>query len=265
MANSKGLAAKIKKDVFSMLNKAQASHIGGCLSSLDIVSVLYEEILRIKPSTPKAANRDRFILSPGHNGPTVLSALANKGFFPKSWLGTFTENKGKISVHIDNHEVPGAEFSTGSLGHGLSVGVGMAMSLKYRKIKASVFILLSDGEINSGSVWEAMIFASHHNLNNTIAIVDKNKIQSFGRTKDIINLDPLGEKWASFGWKVYEIDGHNHKKLKETFLKARKSKTKPVVVICNTIKGKGLKGRENKLISHYRPPTDEQTKRAMEE
>ena len=265
MANSKGLAAKIKKDVFSMLNKAQASHIGGCLSSLDIVSVLYEEILRIKPSKPKAANRDRFILSPGHNGPNVLSALANKGFFPKSWLGTFTENKGKISVHIDNHEVPGAEFSTGSLGHGLSVGVGMAMSLKYRKIKASVFILLSDGEINSGPIWEAMIFASHHNLNNTIAILDKNKIQSFGRTKDVINLDPLGEKWASFGWKVYEIDGHNHKKLKETFLKARKSKTKPVVVICNTIKGKGLKGRENKLISHYRPPTDEQTKRVMEE
>ena len=265
MANSKELATKIKKDVFGMLNKAQASHIGGCLSSLDIVSVLYEEILRINPNKPKAANRDRFILSKGHAGAVVFATLANKGFFPKNWLDTFCENESKIPGHIDNHTVPGVELSTGSLGHGLSVGVGMAMSLKHRKIKANVFVLLSDGEMNTGSTWEAVMFASHHRLNNTIAIVDKNKIQSFGKTEDIVNLNPLGRKWKSFGWKVYEIDGHNHKKLKETFLKAKKSKTKPVVVICDTIKGKGLKDMEDKLISHYRSPTDEEVKQVMEE
>ena len=265
MTNSKELATQIRKDVFSMLNKGQASHVGGCLSCLDIVSVLYQEILNIKPNKPKSPNRDRLILSSGHNGPTVFSALANKGFFPKSWLKTFTQNKGKISVHIDSHGIPGVELSTGSLGHGLSVGVGMAMSLRDRAIKAHVFIILSDGEMNAGGTWEAMTFASHHKLNNIIAIVDKNKIQSFGRTKDVIDLDPLGEKWKSFGWKVYEIDGHNHKKLRETFLKAKKSRTKPVVIICNTIKGKGLEGREDQLISHYGPPTDEDIKKVMEE
>ena len=265
MTNSKELATQIRKDVFSMLNKGQASHVGGCLSCLDIVSVLYQEILNIKPNKPKSPNRDRFILSKGHTGAVVFATLANKGFFPKSWLDTFCENESKIPGHIDSHGILGVELSTGSLGHGLSVGVGMAISLKYRKTKANVIILLSDGEMNTGSTWEAVMFASHHKLNNIISVVDKNKIQSFGRTKEIIDLDPLGRKWKSFGWKVYEVDGHNHKKLKETFLRAKKSRTKPVVIICDTVKGKGIKDMEDKLISHYRPPTDEETKTIMEE
>jgi len=265
MSKSETLAIQLRKDLLKMLNRANASHTGGCLSCLDMVSVLYQEILRIKPNKPKAANRDRFILSKGHTGAVVFATLANKGFFPKSWLDTFCENESKIPGHIDNHIVPGVELSTGSLGHGLSVGIGMAMSLRYRKIKANVFVLLSDGEMNTGSTWEGVMFASHHKLNNTIAIVDKNKIQSFGRTEDIIDLDPLGRKWKSFGWKVYEVDGHNHKQLKETFLKAKKSKTRPVVIICDTIKGKGLNDMEDKLISHYRPPTDEEVKQVMEE
>ena len=264
MSKSEMLAIQLKKDLLNMLHRANASHVGGCLSSLDIVSVLYEGVLRIKPSRPRASNRDRFILSKGHTGAVVFATLANKGFFPKSWLNTFCKNDGKIPGHIDSHEVPGVEFSTGSLGHGLSAGIGMAMGLKYKNAKSNVFILLSDGEMNTGSTWEAAMFASHHKLNNIIAIIDKNKIQSFGRTENILNLDPLDQKWKSFGWKVYKIDGHNHKKLKETLLKAKKSKTKPVVVICDTIKGKGLEKMENKLISHYRPPTDEEVRQIME-
>ena len=265
MYKSKTLAIQLKKDLVSMLNRANASHTGGCLSCLDIVSVLYQKILRIKPNKPKSANRDRFILSKGHTGAIIFAVLANKGFFPKSWLDTFCDNEGKLPGHIDSHKVPGVEFSTGSLGHGLSVGTGMAMSLKYRNVKSNVFVLLSDGEMNTGTVWEAIMFASHHKLNNLIAIVDKNKLQSFGRTEDIVNLDPLSRKWKSFGWKVYEVDGHNHKQLNEVFLKAKKSKTRPVIVICNTIKGKGLKNMEDKLISHYRPPTDEEVKQIVGE
>ena len=165
--------------------------------------------------------------------------------------------------HID-HKVPGVEYSSGSLGHGLSVGVGMAISLKNNKIKSKVYTLCSDGEMNSGSTLEAIMFAGHHNINNLICIVDKNQYQALGRTEDVINLDPLSKKWESFGWDVYDIDGHNRKEIKQAFVSAKKSSIKPSVLICNTIKGKGMKDFEGKLMSHYRPPNDDQLREFLE-
>ena len=182
---SKLFAKKLLDDVVTMTNNAGTSHVGGCLSCLDIISVLFSQIINIDKKNLKFKDRDRFILSKGHTAAIVYSALANLGFYPKKWLSTFIQDGTKLPGHID-HKVPGVEFSTGSLGHGLSVGLGMAISMKRNKIKSKAYVLLSDGEMNTGSTWESIMFAGHHKVDNLIAIVDKNKIQSFGETKDII-------------------------------------------------------------------------------
>ena len=254
---SKLFAKKLFEDVVTMTSNAGTSHVGGCLSCLDIISVLFSQIINVDKNNMKFKGRDRFILSKGHTAAIVYSALANLGFYSKKWLSTFIQDGTKLPGHID-HKVPGVEFSTGSLGHGLSVGLGIAISMKRNKIKSKSYVLLSDGEMNTGSTWESIMFAGHHKVDNLIAIVDKNKIQSFGETKDIINLDPLHEKWESYGWNTYDIDGHNHLEIKKAFIKAKKFIGKPSVIICNTIKGKGIKDFEGKLISHYRPPSKEQ-------
>ena len=254
---SKSFGRILLEDVVRMTNVSQTSHVGGCLSCLDIVNVLFNNVINIDSKKPKSKNRDRFILSKGHTSAVIYSALANKGFFPVKWLRTFFENGTKLPGHID-HKVPGVEFSTGSLGHGLSVGLGMALSMRYNNIKSNVYVLVSDGEMNTGSTWEAIMFAAHHKVDNLICIVDKNKIQSFGETKDIINLDPLYEKWETYGWNTYDIDGHNHSEIKKAFIDSKKYSKKPSVIICNTIKGKGIKDFEGRLISHYRPPSEDQ-------
>ena len=250
-------AKKLLEDVVRMTSEAKTSHVGGCLSCLDIVSVLVTEVINIDKKNPNSKNRDRFILSKGHTAAIIYSALANKGFFSRKWLSTFIQDGTKLPGHID-HKVPGVEFSTGSLGHGLSVGLGMALSMRYNNIKSNVYVLVSDGEMNTGSTWEAIMFAAHHKVDNLICIVDKNKIQSFGETKDIINLDPLYEKWETYGWNTYDIDGHNHSEIKKAFIDSKKYSKKPSVIICNTIKGKGIKDFEGRLISHYRPPSEDQ-------
>ena len=260
---SKSFGKILLKDVVRMTNVSQTSHVGGCLSCLDIINVLFTDILRINSKKPKSKNRDRFILSKGHTSAVIYSALANKGFFPVKWLETFFDNGTKLPGHID-HKVPGVEFSTGSLGHGLSVGLGMALSMRNEKVKSKVYVLLSDGEMNSGSTIEAIMFAGHHKINNLICIVDKNEFQALGKTQDVINLDPLPEKWKSFGWNTYDIDGHKSSQIKKALLSAKKSKQKPSVLVCNTVKGKGLKGFEGKLMSHYRPPSDDQLNDFME-
>ena len=248
---SKLFAKKLFEDVVTMTSNAGTSHVGGCLSCLDIISVLFSQIINVDKNNMKFKGRDRFILSKGHTAAIVYSALANLGFYPKKWLSTFIQDGTKLPGHID-HKVPGVEFSTGSLGHGLSVGLGIAISMKRNKIKSKSYVLLSDGEMNTGSTWESIMFAGHHKVDNLIAIVDKNKIQSFGETKDIINLDPLHEKWESYGWNTYDIDGHNHLEIKKAFIKAKKFIGKPSVIICNTIKGKGIKSFENDPVWHAR-------------
>jgi transketolase len=260
---SKLFAKKLLEDVVRMTSEAKTSHVGGCLSCLDVVSVLFTKILNIDKKNPKSKKRDRFILSKGHTAAIIYSALANKGFFPRKWLSTFIENGTKLPGHID-HKVPGVEFSTGSLGHGLSVGLGMAIAMRDKNIKSNVYVLVSDGEMNTGSTWESIMFAAHHKVSNLICIVDKNKIQSFGKTKDIINLDPLHKKWEAYGWNTYDIDGHNHSEIEKAFINSKKNSKKPSVIICNTIKGKGIKDFEGRLISHYRPPNEDQLKDILE-
>ena len=260
---SRLFAKALMEDVVKMIHDSNTSHLGGCLSCIDIIDVLFSEIIKINNKEPKSINRDRFILSKGHVAAIIYSALSLKGFFPRKWLDSFFADGTKLPGHID-HKVPGVEYSSGSLGHGLSVGVGMAISLKNNKIKSKVYTLCSDGEMNSGSTLEAIMFAGHHNINNLICIVDKNQYQALGRTEDVINLDPLSKKWESFGWDVYDIDGHNRKEIKQAFVSAKKSSVKPSVLICNTIKGKGMKDFEGKLMSHYRPPNDDQLREFLE-
>lgn len=241
-------AKTLRLQALKMTSNAGTSHIGSMLSIADIVAVLYNDILFYN-SKKKIPNRDRFILSKGHAGGIVYAALAEKGFFSKKKLGDYCKNGSFFSGHISHFNIPGVELSTGSLGHGLSVSCGMAHALKkYKPVR--VFNLMSDGEINEGSNWEAIMFASHFKLNNLVNIIDYNKLQSIKSIKKTMNLEPLKKKWMSFGWKVLEIDGHNHRQIYSALKK--KNISKPLCVIAHTIKGKGVNFMENNNLWHYR-------------
>ena len=248
------LAKKIRLHALEMTSLGGSSHIGSILSIADILSVLYQEILTFNPKKPDLKNRDRFILSKGHSGAGVYAALAEKRFFPISELKKHYSNGSIFSGHVSHKGIPGIDFSTGSLGHGLSVACGFAISAKLNKESHRSFVLLSDGECDEGSNWEAILFASHHKLNNLIAIVDYNKLQSIFSPKKTLNLEPFKTKWESFGWAVKEIDGHNHNDLIKCLTKDRSKTNKPLCVICHTIKGKGVSFMENNNLWHYRSP-----------
>jgi len=254
MSKSIALAKKIRLHVLSMTNLGKSSHIGSILSIVDIVSVLYENILRIFPNDPKNDLRDRFILSKGHAGAAIYAVLAEKNFFSKENLKHHCLNGSNLSGHVSHKGIPGVEFSTGSLGHGLSVGCGMALSAKIDKKKHKVIVLLSDGECDEGSNWESILFASHHKLSNLIVVVDYNKLQSIKSTSKTLNLEPFSDKWKSFGWEVKEVDGHDHNKLKRSLIRKKSSKEKPLCIIAHTTKGKGVSFMENNTLWHYRSP-----------
>ena len=262
--NTGYLANKIRIAALKMAHKANSSHIGSCLSIADIIAVLYDRILNVDPENPDWPDRDRFLLSKGHAAPAIYAALAEKGFFPTKWLDDYCVNGSPLMEHM-NHKVPGIELSTGSLGHALSVGCGMALAAKRNLQNYRVFVLLSDGELDEGSNWEAILFAAHHNLDNLTAIVDYNKLQGFGTVEQVIRLEPLTDKWISFGWSVAEIDGHNHQQIFDKLYKVPLEKNKPTVIIANTIKGKGVSFMENKLEWHYKSPNDEQLQIALKE
>jgi transketolase len=255
-------ANKIRAHALRMVSKANASHIGTCLSMADILAALYTEHLRIKPKNPKWTDRDRFILSKGHGAAIVYAALAEKGFFPKKWLKDYCQDGSPLTGHISHH-VPGVEVSTGSLGHGLPIGCGMALAAKRDHKNWRTFVLLSDGELDEGSNWEAILFAPHHRLDNLVAIVDYNKIQSFGAVKDVLDLEPLADKWRAFGWEVREVDGHNHEQLDKAFQKLPFVAQKPSVLIAHTVKGKGISYMEHQLAWHYRAPNAELLEKAL--
>ncbi|MBI3335003.1 MAG: transketolase [Candidatus Portnoybacteria bacterium] len=248
-----------------MRHRSGAYHIGGDLSCADILAVLYEDILRVNPKKPGWSERDRFIQSKGHSCAPLYAVLAIKKFFPFSWLDTFYQNGGKLAGHVTRTGVPGIEASTGSLGHGLSLGCGMAIAGKRDKKRYRVFVLMSDGELDEGSNWEAILFAGHHHLDNLTVIVDYNKIQSLGRTEEVLNLEPLGEKWRAFNWSVKEIDGHNHKQIAQTLSRVPFEKGKPSAVIAHTIKGKGVSFIENTLDSHYQVLDNSLLNKALKE
>ncbi len=254
-------ARRIRKHAVRMVYKAKASHIGSCLSMADVLAVLYAQVLNIDPNDPNKPDRDRFILSKGHATAIMYAALAERGFIPIEELEEYCTDMARLTGHI-SHAVPGVEVSTGSLGHGLPIATGMALALKGT---SRVFCLLSDGECDEGSNWEAILFAPHHKLENLTVIVDYNKIQSFGRVADVLNLEPFADKWRSFGWNVEDIDGHDIGAITAALQGAPAVAGKPTVVLANTVKGKGVSFMEDKLEWHYKSPSPEQLEEALAE
>jgi len=262
--SNKVLATRIRVHALKMTHRAKSSHIGGSLSIADLLAVLYSSVLRVDPSRLDWSERDRFILSKGHAAAAAYAVLAERGFFPKEWLGAYYQDGSHLAGHI-TYGVPGVEASTGSLGHGLSIGCGMALAGKQAGCLYRVFILLSDGECDEGSTWEAVLFAPHHRLDNLVAIVDYNKIQSFGTVKEVLDLEPLANKWQAFGWAVKEIDGHDFEQIEKALLSVPFEPERPSCIIAHTVKGKGVSFMENQLAWHYKPPNDDELRQALTE
>ena len=245
----------------NMTHTGKSSHVGSCLSMADIMAVLYGAVLKVDAARPEWAERDRFVLSKGHAGACVYATLAEMGFFPIEKLRDHYQDGSDLSGHVSHKGIPGVELSTGSLGHGLGVGVGMAYGAKLDGKAWRTVVLLSDGECDEGSNWEAILFAGHHKLNNLLAVVDYNKIQSLAPVSETLNLEPFAEKWQSFGWDVRSVDGHNHEEL----LAAMAPTDRPLVVIANTVKGKGVSFMEGTVLWHYRTPQGEEYDAALVE
>jgi transketolase len=263
--SSAAFANRIRRRVLEMIYRAKSSHVGSVFSVVDVLAVLYDKILRVNPVRPDWPERDRFILSKGHACAGLYAALAERGFFPESWLEEFFADGGRLAGHATHWGVPGVEVSSGSLGHGLSLGCGMALAGKRDGLSYRVFVLLSDGECDEGSTWEAALFAPHHGLDNLVAIVDYNKIQSFGTVREVLNLDPFAAKWESFGWSVCEIDGHDHAQIEQALSAIPRSGGKPTCIVAHTVKGKGVSFMEDKVLWHYRCPDAEERRMAFAE
>lgn len=261
----KEMADKIRIDVIRAIHAAGSGHPGGSLSAADIVTALYFREMNIDPQNPKMLTRDKFILSKGHAGPVQYAALAEKGFFPKEDLLTLRKMGSKLQGHPDVKKVPGIEMSTGSLGQGMSVAVGMALANQIDNNEGRVYVLLGDGEIQEGIVWEAAMAAAHYKLDNLVAILDWNGLQIDGKNEDVMTVSPVDEKFRSFGWNVLYIDGHNMDEIVEAFNKARGADGVPTVIIAKTVKGKGVSYMENNPGWHGKAPSDEEAKQAVEE
>ncbi len=245
------IAHQIRYEIIKMLVPLESHHIGCSLGIVEILTALYFEVMNIDPKNPEDINRDYFILSKGHAGASLYATLALRGFFDKKLLSQYDTNGGLLPEHA-SRVVSGVELSTGSLGHGLPVGLGLALSAKRDKRPNKVFVLMSDGELDEGSNWEAFLFASQHKLNNVIAIIDKNGLQGFGKTEEVISVEPIKEKLESFGWAVQEADGHDLQSLKKAMTEAQNSQSdKPNIIIAKTIKGRGIPFFEGKFESHY--------------
>ena len=257
------LARSIRAHSLRMVYQVRASHIGSSLSAVDILAVLHGAIMHHDPTRPDCPERDRFIMSKGHAAAAYYAALAECGYFPLEWLDSYCQDGSVLSGHVTRCGVPGVELSTGSLGHGLPVACGMAIAGKRENHDYRVFALLSDGECDEGSVWEAALFAGHHHLSNLIAIIDYNKIQSFGSVREVLDLEPFVDKWKAFRWLVREIDGHDHDQLKKTLSDAGKHGDLPLVIIAHTVKGKGVSFMENSLQWHYKSPSAEQLEQSL--
>jgi len=260
--NTEQLAQTIRAHAVRMIAKAKASHIGTCLSMADLLAVLYGSVLRMDPKRPSWKERDRLLVSKGHGAAILYAVLAEKGFFPVADLMTYGQDGSPLTGHVSHH-VAGVELSTGSLGHGLSVGCGLALAAKRAKEDWRTYVILSDGELDEGSNWEAILFAGHHRLDSLTALVDYNKIQSFGSVKEVLNLEPLADKWRAFGWTVLEIEGHDHAAITMALIADHSGK--PKVILAHTIKGKGVSYMEGQLAWHYQSPDTKQLALALAE
>lgn len=262
--DSNDLAHHIRAHALKMVHRARASHIGSALSSADILAVLYGQIMAVDPARPNWSERDRFLLSKGHACVSVYAALAECGFFPVEELLNYGQDHSIMMNHI-SHKVPGVEFSTGSLGHGLPFGVGKALAAKRSGRAWRTFVLLSDGELGEGSNWEALMFAAHHRLDNLIAIVDYNKLQSFTTVEETLRVEPLADKVRAFGWAVCELNGHDHLELRAALEHGSLENDKPTFIIAHTTKGKGVSFMENAVLWHYKSPNDAELSQALAE
>jgi transketolase len=264
VAELSSIAQSLRAHAVRMIHKSRASHLGSCLSMADLVACLYWDAMHINPAIPTWRDRDRFFLSKGHGAALLYAALAKRGFFPVSELEQYCQNGSRLTGHVTSG-VPGVEFSSGSLGHGLPVACGVALAAKRENLAYRTFVLCSDGELDEGSNWEALLFAPQHQLDNLVLIVDYNKIQSFGRTKDILDLDPLADKFRAFRWAVREIDGHNIPEIRDSLRASSFEPGRPSAIIAHTMKGRGIAAMEDQLAWHYKTPTAEQVDEAMRE
>lgn len=258
------IATLVRKKIIELSYKTKTPHLGSSLSCIEILVAAYWKWLNINPNDPLNRLRDRFILSKGHAVTSLYTVLAMKQFFPESLLEEFNQNGSCLPEHPSPHCVPGIEAATGSLGHGLALGIGHALAGKILKENYKVVVLLSDGECNEGSVWEAALFAPAHKLDNIIAIVDFNKWQATGKSEEIMSLTPLKEKWEAFGWNSYEVDGHDLNALCK-IMEIPNESGKPIAIVAHTIKGKGVSFMENDNNWHYRIPSETDLLRAFEE
>jgi transketolase len=253
------LAAKLRARIIETSSKTGTPHLGSCLSCVDILTALYFSVLRIDPSNPRAIDRDRCILSKGHGAMGLFHVLAERGFYPLSDLDTYGEDGGVFAEHPPTPDhLAGIEAATGSLGHGLPIGLGMALAGRIRGQSYNVYAVLGDGECNEGSVWEAAMLAAAQKVSNVCAIIDFNKWQATGRSREVMALDPLADKWRAFGWNAVEVDGHNFSELLATLAQFPHANGLPTAIIAHTVKGKGASFMEDDNNWHYRIPTAEE-------
>lgn len=259
------IAKKLRRYVIQMVSNAGSGHPGGSLSAADIVTALYFKIMQHDPGNPKWEDRDRFILSKGHAAPILYAALAECGYFPMEWLGTLRKAGSCLQGHTDSDLTPGVDVSAGSLGQGLSIGIGMAIAATLNKKSYHVFVLLGDGECDEGQVWEAALTAPMLKVNNLTAIIDRNGIQLDGHTQDIMDLEPFIEKWRSFNWEVVQINGHDMNEIVSALTHAKANRVRPTVIIARTVKGKGVSYMENNVEYHGKVPNKADTEKALAE
>ncbi len=257
-------AKSVRKELLAIINRAGSGHPGGCLSAVEIGTALFFRILNHNPQNPKQVGRDHFILSKGHCAPLLYVLLQKSGYFPKAWLKSLRKLDSPLQGHPHSLKCPGVEVSTGSLGQGLSISCGLALGKKMDKTASYVYTLMGDGELDEGQVWEAAMFAAHYQLSNIIAFVDRNSLQIDGNTESVMSLEPLSAKWKAFGWDVHTIDGHHFTEITDSVSKAKKS-VEPSVIICRTIKGKGVSFMENEAEWHGKAPNEEELQQALKE
>ena len=258
----KDIARELRLTVIDVMAWSGGAHVGGSLSIIDILTILYFKYLDVHPADPQWDERDRFILSKGHAAAGLIPVLAKRGFFPEETLKTFNHFGSPFAMHPDSNKVIGCDASAGSLGHGLSMAVGMALGARQRKMPWKTVCLMGDGECCEGSIWEAAMSAPHFKLGNLIGIVDRNRFMIDGETEDVMPLEPFADKWRAFGWEVVEVDGHDFDQLDEALAKAWAATDVPVLILANTIKGKGVDFMENNVVYHYASADSELCARA---
>lgn len=266
-ANLRRIAHELRRDIIRMLAEAGSGHPGGSLSAIDIITYLYWHAMRIDPAQPQHVDRDRFVLSKGHCAPAWYVALAHRGYFPREVLWTLRDIESKLQGHPDMTKTAGVDMTTGSLGQGFSASTGIALGGKVQRKDFRVYVLLSDGELQEGIVWEAAMSAAHNRLDNLVALIDNNKLQTDGWTREIMNPNPIEDKFRAFGWDTHSIDGHDFPQIHEAVQKCMAREGKPHVIVADTVKGKGIRSMENDAGSHSlgAPFTSEQVEEYMAE